>query len=76
MGLREIHYHIDPNPPGSSRSTTEGASFAGSLSLHLSVSLARSRRLAVPTARYVVRAAFQLRVCVHTSPALSFSFLL
>ena len=57
MGLRRVHCCTDPDPPGWSRSTTGGASDAGSLALHLLVLLARPRRLAVPPLRYVVRAA-------------------
>ena len=63
--LSRTQYCASPYPPDWSWLTNRGASDADSLSLHLSVSLARPWCLAVPPRRYVVRAAPGL-ACIST----------
>src|SRR5216684_3333706 len=64
-GFPRIQRCTSPYPPDWSWLTNRGASDAGSLSLHLPVSLARPWCLAVPPRRYVVRAAPGL-ACIST----------
>jgi len=72
IGCRFLQHCASPDPPGSSWWTNRGASYTGSLALHLSVSLARPRRLAVPSCRYVVRAAPGLaRISAFSLPSAS-----
>src|SRR5438552_3374371 len=55
--IRRPTHCSGPDQPGVEPLTNRGGSATGSLTLHRPTFLARLRRLAVPTSRYVVRAA-------------------